>query len=255
MLTIGSTTLILINQRRDDGESTLVTLSRNPDEVLIARLVAHLGESKLERRLQAATALAFLGPVASAAAPDLVTALHDDAPAVRRMAIIALGEIGVEAGILLPHLTSLLKDEHEMVVRRAVLGLGSLGHAATSAASLLAELLDDTRPVVRRHAAAALGEIAPRNEKVISRLLECLNNQDMKMRVLARIAIQRIGAGAIPHLLAALEHGDPEMRRSAVLLLGRLCSTQTASKCVENLADDPDPAVRDVVAMVASRGR
>jgi hypothetical protein len=75
----------------------------------------------------------------------------------------------------------------------------------------------------------------------------------MKMRVLARIAIQRIGAAAIPHLLGALGHRDPEMRRSVVLLLGRLCSPQAASGFVEPLANDSDPGVRDAVARITTR--
>lgn len=70
-------------------------LQQNPDPVV---------------RLQATAALAFIGPEAEGAVPQLTAALRDDSVAVRRGAARALGQIGPGAAPAIPALIDALDD-------------------------------------------------------------------------------------------------------------------------------------------------
>jgi hypothetical protein len=70
-------------------------------------------------RLEAAAALARLGPEATPAVPALAGALQDGDVHVRKMAALALGDIGPDAEGAVPDLTDALRDGHAGVRRRA----------------------------------------------------------------------------------------------------------------------------------------
>jgi len=63
-----------------------------------------------EVRFQATVALAFIGPDAESAVPQLVSALKDENVAVRRGAARALGQIGPGAASAVPSLIQALQD-------------------------------------------------------------------------------------------------------------------------------------------------
>jgi len=69
--------------------------SRTFHEQTLPSLIADLGNEDSDRRAMAAAALAELGTRAKAAVPDLIKALDDPEPKVRRAASAALGAAGV----------------------------------------------------------------------------------------------------------------------------------------------------------------
>lgn len=63
-----------------------------------------------EVRFQITSALAFIGPEAEAAVPQLIEALQDESVMVRRGAARALGQIGPGAAPAIPELIQALRD-------------------------------------------------------------------------------------------------------------------------------------------------
>ena len=99
------------------------------------------------------------GPAAGPAAPpvpDLVAALTQGDPRVRRRAALAVGRVGLVDGIL--PLTRVLSTDADPEVRQmAAFALGLIGREAATAALVAA--LKDASPLVQGRAAEALGAI------------------------------------------------------------------------------------------------
>jgi HEAT repeat protein len=123
----------------------------------IAGWVAELQASEVDRRIEAAEALARLGHHAADAVAPLARLLRDPNASARKMAALALGQIGSSALAALPDLVSALEDAHSGVRHRAVVALGEIlfhapharawlyqvqGTVAGEAAYLLAGVLD-----------------------------------------------------------------------------------------------------------------
>ena len=91
------------------------------------------------------TAARSLGRIGSAAVPELILALQDPNPLLRRQAATVLARIGPEARTAVPALTALLNDPDEQVRKSAAYALGQIGPAAAEAVPVLME-------VIRAHA-------------------------------------------------------------------------------------------------------
>jgi hypothetical protein len=77
----------------------------------VPALAEALGDSSAQVRLQAARALARIGPDAAAAVPALTSALSDLDPLVRQNAARALGQIGPAAHDAVPSLMQALRSD------------------------------------------------------------------------------------------------------------------------------------------------
>ncbi|HJU74840.1 MAG TPA: HEAT repeat domain-containing protein [Gemmatimonadaceae bacterium] len=200
-------------------------------------------------------ALANLGPLASAAVPDMIEILQSDAPiGLRSRAAWILGAIGRDAEPAVPYLTPLLSHPTEGARRAAARALGQIGGAGhvaleraglsddhqTRAASMggmaeremsvderrhaLAKGLADLSPEVRIQAVELMMRI-PREqrESLIDYLLQALNDPDARVKKAARTVFSayRQHGGATPSLLAAvLAGGDAESRADAAWAMG-----------------------------------
>jgi HEAT repeat protein len=150
------------------------------------------------------------------AVDEIIGALHDPSPRVRREAATALARIGDEkaVGALIHQL-----DEHpNLVEEETVMALGVLG--SPEAVEPLIRLMRSPRAVLRRAAARALGRLGD--------------------------------ASAVPPLLAGAEQaGDPDLRRACLQAL-RLIGAQEAESVVGDALFDPDPSVRIAAAEAVS---
>jgi UDP-N-acetylmuramyl pentapeptide phosphotransferase/UDP-N-acetylglucosamine-1-phosphate transferase len=113
----------------------------------------------------ASTALAKMGPAASAAVPALVQGLASADGEHRWKAARTLGRIGPAAADAVPALIASLGDPHEYVRAHAARALGRIGVRSTAVDRALASAVRDRTPAVVKEAHAAaleLGLVVPR---------------------------------------------------------------------------------------------
>jgi len=144
----------------------------------------------------------------SAATEEVIKALHDPQPRVRRQAASTLASLGDERAI--EALIHMLKDHPALVEEGIIESLGTLAHG--EALEALVPYLRSPSSVIRRAAARALG----------------------------RLGDER----AIPYLaLAAVEPGDIDLRRAALQGL-RMLGAKDAGAAIAAALTDPHPSVR-----------
>lgn len=158
--------------------------------------------------------------------------LNDPDWVVRREAVITLGEMGDERCI--EPLARALRDGDWQVREVAVEGLGQVGSPAVE---LLVKLLRDWD--VRKYAILALGKI--RDERVLDPLMLQLRNDEFKDDAISALA--DLGMPSVPRLVAALRDKDENVRKSAVLALGRIKSGEAVDPLID-MTRDPDWFIR-----------
>jgi serine/threonine protein kinase len=126
-----------------------------------------------------------------------------------------------------PELHSLVETSRgpdPLARRRAVLALAELGHCSAAAVQALADALKDPDGRVRFMAAAALGRVGPLAEPAIPALLEALDDEAAGGE--AAESLTRMGKGAVPALLEAMQTGHARIRRHAATTLTRIGARQ-----------------------------
>ncbi len=151
----------------------------------------------------------------SLASDDIIKALHDPLPRVRRQAAAALARLkDPRASIELIHQ---IEDHPDLLEEETIWALGILGDPA--AAPALIRTLESPRPLLRRAAASALGRIGASEGSGVN---DALNR-------------------------AAADPNDPDLRRAALQALRWLGSQNSGSVICEAL-HDPLPSVRIAAA-------
>jgi HEAT repeat protein len=154
--------------------------------------------------------------------------LNDPDWVVRREAVITLGEMGDERCI--EPLAKAMRDGDWQVREVAVEAMGQVGSPAVE---MLLKLLRDWE--VRKCAILALGKI--RDERVLDPLMLQLRNDEFKDDAIN--ALVELGEPALPRLIAALRDKDENVRKSAVLALGRIKNGDAIDPLIEMLGN-PD---------------
>jgi len=117
-----------------------------------------------------------------------------------------------------------------MTQRRARRSPKEIGSNRTAAATILARALADKDPRVRRYVADAMGEYQLEPARSVEALIQALADPDRSVRDHAAIALTKIGAPAIPRLLAVIRadpngqanQNRPTMRAFAAFALGKI---------------------------------
>ncbi|MCP9453139.1 MAG: HEAT repeat domain-containing protein [Nitrospira sp.] len=158
--------------------------------------------------------------------------LKDPDWVVRREAVITLGEMGDERCV--EPLAKALRDGDWQVREAAVEAIAQVGSPAVE---LLIKLLRDWD--CRKYAIQALGKI--RDERVLDPLMLQLRSDEFKDDAIG--ALVELGEPAVPRLIAALRDKDENVRKSAVLALGRIKSQEAIDPLIE-MTKDPDWFIR-----------
>jgi len=145
---------------------------------------------------------------------------------VRREAVITLGEMGDERCV--EPLARALRDGDWQVREVAIEAMGQVG---SQAVETLLKLLRDWE--VRKYAIAALGKI--RDERVLDPLMLQLRNDEFKDDAIN--ALVELGGPCVPKLIAALKDKDENVRKCAVLALGRIKDVHAIDPLIEMLGD------------------
>lgn len=152
----------------------------------------------------------------SLATSELIAALHDPSPRVRRQAASALGRLGDPTAV--PELIHQLQEHPDLVEEETVHALGELGD--TASIPELVNLLRTPRPLIRRASARAIAKIPGAGD--------------------SPLAIQEL-------IVAASDKGDPDLRRSALQAL-RYLEVVDISPTVCDALQDRHPSVRIAAA-------
>jgi len=139
-----------------------------PDKAAVAvpGLAKLLSDPDLNVRLAASKTLKEMGPVARAAVPALAIAVNSGDVEARLAAMEALQSIGPEFGkAAVPQLIEALTNFDPRIRRTAAKTLGDFGPAAFAAIPVLRRMLGDQDAEVRVHAGDAILAILQRTEK------------------------------------------------------------------------------------------
>jgi HEAT repeat protein/MFS-type transporter involved in bile tolerance (Atg22 family) len=177
---------------------------------------------------------------------EIIQALHDPSPRVRRQAAVALGKLGNPAAV--PELIHQLHDHPDLVEEETVEALGDL--ANTTAFPELIKLLKAPRPLLRRAAARAISVIpgAAEDEAVTNALTEAAeDSNDPDLRRAALQALRNLEVSGIGKTVAhALLDKRPSVRIAAAEAAAELYLDDTADACRESLTLYDDEASSEV---------
>ena len=177
-------------------------------QAAVMPLLGHLDDSVPNVRAAVVKALARLGD--RRAVVPLIGKVQDTRPSVRQAVAEALGELGDDRAS--SALVLALRDVSEDVRIAALLALGKLG-SDQSVLAITSMLEAETRSPVRAAALDSLAAIG--SERGLDTLVETLDSKGSEDRRVAREAIGRVGAKAMPKLEQCLV-GQP----SALLAAG-----------------------------------
>lgn len=152
--------------------------------------------------------------------------LSDPDWVVRREAVITLGEMGDERCV--EPLARALRDGDWQVREVAIDALGQVGSPAVDT---LLKLLRDWE--VRKYAIAALGKI--HDERVLDPLMLQLRNDEFKDDAVD--ALVALGEPSVERLIGVLRDKDENIRKCAVLALGRIKSSEAIDPLIKMLGD------------------
>ncbi|MEU8211440.1 HEAT repeat domain-containing protein [Micromonospora sp. NPDC049044] len=212
-------------------------------------LVLALRDLNEQVRVSAASALGYTGRV-DAVAP-LVAHAADPTPRVRSMIAYALGRLGSHEAT--PALQRLLHDPDRHVREGAAEALGSVGGPA--AVDTLLALAADQNPELRVQAAKALAQAADSDPRVAPQLTMLAGDGEAAVRAATLSGLA--GAGGRPshgeHLLAELVDDPDPMVRQRVAVVARHVAPDAAPDILHRYTRDPDQTVRRLAATELDR--
>jgi HEAT repeat protein len=171
-------------------------------------------------------------------------------------ALLLCGAAAAAAYVLTPEsvdaLVADLEDADAAVRRAAATALATRGEAAREAVPALQEALRDENFAVRVLAGVALtklgeagGEVSISPEDAPA-LVDSLGDRDANVSGSAREGLHKLGAKAIPALVAQLAGADGRVRRAVLSMLAELGSNaaSAAPDLARLLDDETDPGIR-----------
>ena len=222
--------------------------------VVIEPLVEILGDRGRDEYVRdcAAWALGRIGSGTQPVVDVLIETLRSTLPSVRRNSSRALGDLGPAAGPAIPALVELLEDQDASVRANAAVALWKIDRHANAIPVLVEMTRRQTGPGPY-HAVVALGRIASQAEEAMPSLLAALRHADPDVRRAAARSLGQAGPPAIALLKQALADPEQEFRRCAVEALGWM-GPAAVPTLIEALKDE-SPAARRAAARALGRIR
>jgi HEAT repeat protein len=231
--------------------------------VLDALATAARKDEDSQVRRTAVHALGEMGADAKTSIDALCEILDKDkSEKVREAAAVALGKMVPHSKTAVLPLAKALKDPDAGTRSAAAEALRDLGEEAVAARDALLDAFKDKKSdaFTRVHAAEALSRLGNEGVPVIPLLAETLKEKDapLLLRKMSAEILGRFGQSAgetVGDLASALQGKEPEVRRAAIVALGRIgFKAKEAWPTVQKLLDkaqEPDPAVRTQAIRVA----
>ncbi|MBI1334949.1 MAG: MFS transporter [Armatimonadetes bacterium] len=194
------------------------------------------------------------GQKLSLATSEMIDALHDPSPRVRRQAAAALGRLGDPAAV--PELLHQLELHPDLVEEETVHALGEIGDM--SAIPELTKLLQSPIPLLRRASLRAIAKIpgAAKSEEAIQSLIA--SAEDTRDPDLRRSALQALRYLDVPNIASTVSHAlqdrHPSVRIAAAEASAELEIADTADACRASLALYDDEACAEVAYALGVNG-
>lgn len=239
--------LLLLLPIREEGstgikETVKVISTVTPKGIRAMRSFAKSGDAR--ERQSAIEKMAGHG--FSLGTAEIIKALHDPSPRVRRQAAAALGKLGDPVAV--EELVHQLQFHPDLVEEETIEALGDLGDPA--AIPELVKLLNSPRSLIRRAAAKAISAIpeSSQNPDALSALIEAAENTtDPDLR---RAALQSLRNLEAPGITATISHAlldkHPSVRIAAAENVGELEIKEAANACRASLSQYSDEASSEV---------
>lgn len=176
----------------------------------------------------------------------LAKAVSDPNENVREAAIVALGKIGPKAQIAVPDIINALADEYDYVSQQAKFTLEKIGPANTSAVIRLIRSSAHNNPLVQKAAVTALLEIG---QPAILDLIQGLNDESPEVRLSAIQILGKFGPSAqcaSPHLVKAWLDTNTQIRQESAYSWVKI--EPTAYQKIIHSMHDPHWEVREGIA-------
>lgn len=181
---------------------------------------------------------------------DVIKALHDPSPLVRRQAAMALSRLGGPDAV--GALTHMLRDHPDLIDEESLEALGDLGDR--SAVHQLLPYLHSPRPSIRRSAAKALGQIGG-EEAAVALRQAASHEHDPDLRRAALQGLRLLGAvEAEPEICASLSHPLPSVRIAAAEAVSAMNLTGAAGCLRDALTRFEDEAGSEIAYALGAVG-
>ena len=198
---------------------------------------------------------------ATIALPQLITALDNDNPAIRREAARTLARFGARAKSAVPALQQHLSDPNAPVRREALIALAEIGPDSQIAVTDILRILNDGNPALSPIACYALGRIGAASKAAVPTLNRILQGRDPHEKTVAAWALVQIMPNketieiAIPLLANALNRSEnPEVRVQAAQTLGKIgSSSPIAKEALKGALKDSNASVRKAAELATSQ--
>jgi len=129
-----------------------------------------------------------------------------------------------------PQLITALNDTRPAIRRQATDALSAIGPDASAAADALLALLSDTDPIVRSYAGIALSSVDPEG-RLLPALLTMVLSQQQPLRLEALYALERYQERALPvlpDLLPLLSDSDDGVRYWTTIVVGNVAASESS---------------------------
>ncbi len=222
----------------------LVTLGQNS---LVAELTSLLHSFERDKRIAAATALAYIGD--KTVLTNLLGEWAGGASSDRRLQVAeALGVIGDASAV--PALAEALQDPEEDLRTQAVWSLGHVGDPA--GVPWLLQALGDTNFSVRF--AAAFSLVGLTNQALMPALQKLLADPEPRVSTAAACSLAFHGSdGVLPQLSIAARHRDDWQRFAAATLFLRLNTAESRQRLAK-MSGDQNKYLQDYVRAGLAHG-
>ncbi|MFQ5745501.1 MAG: HEAT repeat domain-containing protein [Acidobacteriota bacterium] len=194
------------------GESTAV-FSGRPAREWIEQL---LESDEPKERLEAASALAKMGPEVSGSTDALIVALGDQSSLVRTAATAALQRFGRDT--LAKLYPAVRGNQNPRVRAGSAVAISQIGAADPRTMPALIAALEDPSGLVRRIVTQVISIFGARAGEAVPALIKTLGDEDVEVRVAAATTLGIIGPAAEaagPALRRVLQDSDENVRGAA----------------------------------------
>jgi HEAT repeat protein len=240
---------------RQDAVACVGRFGETSRASVLPALLGALGDADL--RPDVLQELKRLGPIEAADIAALLQGLKNDSDAVRLYSSRALGQLGPKAQKAVPQLVEGLNGAKGEVRHTMLLALLAIDVQAMGGKTAQIAALTDEEPGLRQRGAMFLAEAPKEGRDAVPALTANLKDKEPLARLAALMALEKIGVDAkvLPEIAKLLEDPEPNIRATAVLVVGTAGGESFVPNVVGTFADESADVKLNAVIAVGLLGK